>query len=230
MPTCEELVDKMLDMAKVTNQDYLIDLGSGDGRFVITAAKRGARALGIEYNPDLVALSKRSAAKQGVSDKARFIEADIFKSDFSQATVICLFLLDELNLRLRPKILALKPGTRIVTNTFTMGDWNPDQIENAENVQCEGFARSYLFIVPAKVEGTWRLGEGELTLSQSFQMFSGTLKTGTKETPVAGRLKGDLISFSAGDVKYTGRVDGKSMEGTVESGGTAARWSAARAR
>src|SRR6266702_3620430 len=126
VPTPQELVNKMLDLAKVTPQDYLIDLGSGDGRTVITAAKRGARALGVEFNPDMVELSKRNAAKAGVSDKASFVEADIFRSDLSPATVITLFLLPDPNIKLRPTILTLKPGTRVVSNTFRMGDWEPD--------------------------------------------------------------------------------------------------------
>ncbi|HET8563525.1 MAG TPA: class I SAM-dependent methyltransferase, partial [Candidatus Binatia bacterium] len=123
VPTPQELVEKMLDMGKVTPKDYVIDLGSGDGRTVISAAKRGARALGIEYNPEMVDLSKRNAAKEGISDKANFVKADLFESDFSQATVITMFLLPDINLKLRPKILDLKPGTRIVSNTFTMGEW-----------------------------------------------------------------------------------------------------------
>ncbi len=127
VPTPQALVDKMLDMAKVTPKDYVIDLGSGDGRTVITAAKAGSKALGIEYNPDMVELSKHNAAKEGVSDKASFVKADLFESDFSQAQVITMFLLSSINLKLRPKILDLKPGTRIVSNTFNMGDWKPDQ-------------------------------------------------------------------------------------------------------
>src|SRR5574341_258516 len=127
VPTPQAVVDKMLDMAKVTPQDVVIDLGSGDGRTVITAAKRGARALGIEYNPDMVELSRRNAAKEGVSDKASFIKADLFESDFSQAQVITMFLLSSINMKLRPKILDLKPGTRIVSNSFTMGDWTADE-------------------------------------------------------------------------------------------------------
>src|SRR5439155_5444587 len=127
VPTPQALVDKMLDMAKVTPNDYVIDLGSGDGRTVITAAKRGARAHGIEYNPDMVNLSERNAVAQGVSDRATFAKADIFESDFSQATVITMFLLPEINLKLRPKILKLRPGTRIVSNTFTMEEWMPDE-------------------------------------------------------------------------------------------------------
>src|SRR5213593_1271960 len=127
VPTPQPLVDKMLDLANVTPQDFLMDLGSGDGRTVITAAKRGATAHGIEFNPDMVELSKKNAAKEGVTDKATFVQADLFESDFSQATVITMFLLPEINLRLRPKILDLKPGTRIVSNTFTMDDWSPDE-------------------------------------------------------------------------------------------------------
>ena len=225
VPTCQELVDKMLDMAKVTAQDYVIDLGSGDGRTVITVAKRGARGLGIEYNPDMVELSKRNAAKEGVTDKAQFIEADLFKSDFSQASVITMFLLTEINVRLRPRILNLKPGTRIVSNTFTMGGWTADQNATVERNDCEYYT-ALLWIVPAKVEGTWKLPEGELTLKQSFQTFSGTLKSGANITPVNGKLSGDLINFSIGNANYTGRVSGSTMQGTAESGGSTTQWTA----
>ena len=127
VPTPQELVDTMLSIAKVTPADYLIDLGSGDGRTVISAAKRGARALGIEYNPDMVRLSRRNAEKEGVSGKAEFIEADLYEADLSKATVITMFLLPEINLKLRPRLLDLKPGTRIVSNTFTMGEWEADR-------------------------------------------------------------------------------------------------------
>ena len=226
VPTCQELVDKMLDMAKVTAQDYVIDLGSGDGRTVITVAKRGARGLGIEYNPDMVELSKRNAAKEGVTDKAQFIEADLFKSDFSQASVITMFLLTEINVRLRPRILNLKPGTRIVSNTFTMGGWTADQNATVEGKDCRDYYTALLWIVPAKVEGTWKLPEGELTLKQSFQTFSGTLKSGANITPVNGKLSGDLINFSIGNANYTGRVSGSTMQGTAESGGSTTKWTA----
>ena len=228
VPTCQALVDKMLDMAKVTPQDYVIDLGSGDGRTVITAAKRGARALGIEYNPDMVALSKRNAAKEGVTDKAQFIKADLFESDFSQATVITMFLLPDINLKLRPKILDLKPGTRVVSNTFTMGEWTADETVTVDRkTDCGIYYTALLWIVPAKVEGTWKLPQGELTLKQSFQMFSGTLKSGANTMPVTnGKLSGDLISFSVGNANYTGRVSGSTMQGTVESGGSTIKWTA----
>jgi len=222
VPTPQALVDKMLDMAKVTPKDYVIDLGSGDGRTVITAAKRGSKALGIEYNPDMVELSKRNAAKDGVSDKASFMKADLFESDFSQAQVITMFLLSSINIKLRPKILDLKPGTRIVSNTFDMGEWKPD--ETATLPGCNSWCTAHLWIVPAKTEGTWKLPQGELTIKQSFQMINGTLKSANATTPVNGKLNGDQISFSAGSASYTGRVNGNAMEGTV--GGN--KWSATR--
>ncbi len=222
VPTPQELVNKMLDLAKVTANDYVIDLGSGDGRTVITAAKRGARALGIEYNPDLVEISKRSAAKEGVSGKASFMKADIFESDFSQATVITMYLLPQLNVKLRPKILDLKPGTRIVSHAFTMEEWTADQTDSFEG------RTAYLWIVPAKVEGTWQLAQGELTLKQLFQTVAGTLKTGGNTLTVAnGRLSGNQISFSAGNAEYTGQVNGNTIQGTVK-GSSAGTWSATR--
>jgi len=227
VPTCQVLVDKMLDMAKVTPQDYLIDLGSGDGRLVITAAKRGARALGIEYNPDMVALSKRNAAKERVIDKAQFIKADIFESDFSQATVITMFLLPEINLKLRPQILNLKPGTRIVSNSFTMEEWAADETAIVEANDCGSYSTALLWIVPAKVEGIWKLPQGELTLKQTFQTFSGTLKSDAKTVPITnGKLNGDLISFSIGSTHYNGRVTGSTIQGTYRSGGKTVNWNA----
>ena len=194
VPTPQELVEKMLDMAKVTPKDYVIDLGSGDGRTVITAAKRGAKALGIEYNPDMVELSKRNAAKEGVSDKATFMKADLFEADLSQAQVITMFLLPDINLKLRPKLLNLKPGTRVVSNSFTMGEWQADETANVKN-GCASYCTAYLWIVPAKVDGAWQLSQGELTLKQTFQMVSGTLKTGNKVLPLNGKITGDQIRF-----------------------------------
>ena len=226
VPTPQALVDKMLDLAKVTPKDYVIDLGSGDGRTVITAAKRGSKAHGIEYNPDMVELSKRNAAKEGVSDKATFAKADLFESDFSQAQVITMFLLSSINMKLRPKILDLKPGTRIVSNTFDMGEWKPD--ETAKVSGCESWCTAHLWIVPAKVGGTWKLPQGELSLKQTFQMISGTLKNGNVITPISGKLNGDEISFTAGGAQYTGRVNGKTIEGNVK-GGSNGKWTATRA-
>ena len=214
VPTPQVVVDRMLDMAKVTAADYVIDLGSGDGRTVITAAKRGARALGIEYNPDMVALSKRNAEKEGVTSRARFEKADLFESDFSQATVITMFLLPEINLKLRPKILGLKPGTRIVSNTFTMGEWQPDQ--KAELSQKEGCRESWctalLWIVPAKVAGTHKLPQGEVTLKQDFQMLSGFLKAEGKNFALKGKVNGEEVTFTAGGREYRGRVNGSRLE------------------
>ena len=218
VPTPQSLVDKMLDMASVTAQDYVIDLGSGDGRTVITAAKRGARAHGIEYNPDMVALSQRNATSEGVSGKATFAKADIFESDFSQATVITMFLLPDINLRLRPKILDLKPGTRIVSNTFTMEEWKPDETAQV-TTDCVSWCTALFWIVPAKVEGTWRLPQGELTLVQKFQTLTGTLKNGTASAEITGAtLRGDKITFTAGGVQYSGTVNGNVMEGTTSAG------------
>ena len=223
VPTPQALVNKMLDMAKVTPNDFLMDLGSGDGRTVITAAKRGVRAMGIEYNPDMVELSKKNAAAAGVSDKATFVKADIFETDFSKATVITLFLLPDLNLRLRPKILEMAPGTRIVANSFRMEAWEPDQTETVSD-DCVSWCTALLWIVPAKVEGTWHLAQGDLTLSQQFQMLSGTL--GSKPISDA-RMRGDQITFTADGAEYTGQVKGTSMQGTVK-GGSGGSWSATK--
>jgi SAM-dependent methyltransferase len=229
VPTPQALVDSMLDAAKVTANDYVIDLGSGDGRTVITAAKRGAKALGIEYNPDMVELSKRNAAKEGIGEKAAFMQADLFQSDFSQATVITMFLLPDINLRLRPKILDLKPGTRIVSNTFDMGDWTPDQTVQAGG-DCGTYCRALLWIVPAKVEGTWQSPQGELALEQKYQMISGTLKTANASAPIAnGKLNGDQIAFNVGETSYAGRVSGDAIEGTATTGGKETPWKATRA-
>jgi hypothetical protein len=215
VPTPDALVTRMLDMAGTTARDYVIDLGSGDGRTVIAAARRGARALGIEYNPNMVELSTRNAAKAGVSDKATFVKADLFESDFSKATVITMFLLPSINMQLRPKLLDLKPGTRIVSNTFTMEDWEPDETSTINDGCTGSWCTALFWIVPAKVEGTWRLPQGDLTLKQDFQKVSGTLGT----TPVTGRLRGDEITLEAGQVRYAGRVNGNTIQGTVTGGG-----------
>lgn len=230
VPTPQALVDKMLDMAKVTPKDYVVDLGSGDGRTVITAAQRGARALGIEYNPDMVALSKRNAAKAGVGERAQFRKADLFKTDFSDATVITMFLLPDINIKLRPKILDMKPGTRVVSNSFTMEDWQADQTAQVPKEQgCESYCVAYLWIVPAKVDGIWRIGDAELALTQKFQMVYGALKNGTKSMPVSGgRLNGDEIRFNLGNAVYTGRVNGDTISGTISRGGRTEKWEARR--
>jgi len=228
VPTAQTLVNKMLDMAKLTPKDIHYDLGSGDGRTVITAAKRGARAYGIEYNPDMVELSKRNAAKEGVSERATFEKADIFQTDFSKATVITLFLLPELNVRLRPTILNMKPGTRVAANSFDMGDWKPDQTARVEG-DCQSWCTAYLWIVPAKVDGNWKLGNGELTLKQQYQTLSGTLLVGDRSMAISdGKMDGERISFSAGNTRYSGRVNGDVMDGTV--GAAKSPWNATRGK
>jgi SAM-dependent methyltransferase len=233
VPTSQEVVNKMLDIAKVSADDYVIDLGSGDGRTVIAAAKRGARALGIEYNPDMVELSKDNAAKEGVSARASFVKADIFESDFSEATVITMFLLPELNLKLRPKILNLKPGTRIVSNTFTMGEWTCDEStsgagdSSVEDESYGSYNTALLWIVPAKVAGTWRMGQDELLITQSFQVIEGSLKSGNHNIAISnGKLRGDQIRFNAGDSEYSGLVRGNRIQGSVKSGSNSAPWTA----
>jgi len=223
VPTPQTLVDKMLDMAKVTPQDIVMDLGSGDGRTVITAAKRGARAFGIEYNPDMVELSQRNAAAAGVSARATFEKADLFETDLSKANVITLFLLPSINLKLRPKILDLKPGTRIVSNTFTMDDWQEDE-KATVSTDCTSWCTALLWIVPAKVEGTWRLPQGDLTLKQTFQMVTGTLGS----TAATGKLRGDEITFTAGGAQYTGRVSGNTITGTSTQSGKSAPFTATK--
>ena len=214
VPTPQVLVDKMLDMAKVTPKDFLMDLGSGDGRTVITAAKRGVRAMGIEYNPDMVELSTRNARKEGVSDRATFMKADLFETDLSKATVITMFLLPEINLKLRPKILALKPGTRVVSNTFTMGEWEADETANLDSQEgCNAsWCTALLWIVPARVAGTHQIPQGELELKQSFQKLTGTLRGEGRTVPVEGRVRGEEVTFSAGGRDYRGRMRGKKLE------------------
>jgi SAM-dependent methyltransferase len=228
VPTAQGLVEAMLDMAKAGPGDYVIDLGSGDGRTVITAAKRGIKAHGIEYNPDLVTLARRKAEQEGVADRATFAHGDIFESGFSQATVLTLFLLTNLNIKLRPIILTMKPGTRVVSNTFGMGEWDPDEVVQAPP-GCSAFCKASLWIVPAKVEGTWQMGESELVLSQKFQMISGRVASGNVLAPVTkGRMTGDRIAFEAGGAQYDGRVSGDVMEGTSKTAGGEARWRATR--
>jgi SAM-dependent methyltransferase len=228
VPNPTVMVERLLDMAKVTPKDYVVDLGSGDGRNVIAAAKRGARAHGIEYNPDLVELSKREAKKEGVSGRVSFEIADLFKSDFSKATVVILFLLPEMNVKLRPKLLDLKPGTRIVANTFALGDWNADETSIVAD-GCEHWCTGRMWIVPAKVAGTWKLAQGELTLKQTYQTFSGTLKSTNGAMPVNGRLSGDRIVFSDGRTQYTGTVAGNVMEGFVRTSGVDNKFRATQA-
>ena len=219
VPTPQALVDKMLDMAKVTKSDVVYDLGSGDGRTVITAAKRGATAMGIEYNPDMVELSKKNAEAAGVTGRATFVRADLFETDLSKANVITMFLLPSINMKLRPKILDLKPGTRIVANTFTMEDWQADETFTVTDGCTSSWCTALLWIVPAKVDGTWNTPSGALTLTQNFQMLSGTLGS----QAVQGRLRGNEISLTAGAQKWTGMVDGNTIKFSAPSAMTATK-------
>jgi len=227
VPTPPVLVEKMLDMARVTPRDYVMDLGSGDGRNVIAAAKRGAHALGVEYNPDMVELSRRIAAKEAVADKAMFVQGDMFEADISQATVLALFLLTENLNRLVPKFLDLSPGSRIVVNGFEIDDWKADEIGRADG-ECESWCTAYLYIVPARVAGTWRLPNGHLALEQKFQELTGTLSSGGTRAPILnGRLHGNLISFTVGGADYVGRVNGDTMSGDLKGSATG-DWRAVR--
>jgi len=221
VPTPPVLVEKMLDLAGLTPKDRLVDLGSGDGVLVIAAARRGARARGIEYDRGLVEFSKRKAAEAGVSQLTRFVRADIFKSDFSDATVVTTFLLPSMNLRLRPTFLAMKPGTRIVANTFAIADWQPDESVAIE--PCERWCTALMWVVPAHVGGTWRTPRGDLTLVQKFQMVSGTLG---KEPIENGRLRGEEISFTVNHATYRGRVDGSRMRVGATVDGQVTEWTA----
>ena len=223
VPTPPELVEKMLDMARVTPQDVVIDLGSGDGRNVISAAKRGARAIGVEYNPDMVALSRQKAQEAGVADRATFIEGDMYEADISKATVLALFLLTSNLDKLAPKFLALKPGTRIVNNTFHVTNWEADASETIEGT-CGSWCTALLNIVPARVAGTWRSGSEDLVLTQEFQMVSGML--GARS--ITGRLNGEQITLKAGDSEYQGKVTGDRIEGTATVEGKTQSWTATR--
>ena len=234
VPTPEALVERMLTMAQVTAQDSVIDLGSGDGRTVIAAAKRGASALGIEYNPDMVTLSQRAAQREGVSERAKFAKADIFESDFSKATVITMYLLPGLNMKLRPKLLDMKPGTRLVSHQFTMEDWQPDETSYLD------FRPAYLWIVPAKAGGNWLITlpgsstPSTLSLEQTFQKLKGTVDMSPVRIGLRDpKLWGDQIWFTLVDQKgvvhdFAGRIAGDAMQGSVRSGAATGEWKATR--
>jgi SAM-dependent methyltransferase len=233
VPTSEALLEKMLDMAKVTPDDYVVDLGSGDGRNVIAAARRGARARGFEYNADMVALSNRRAQEAGVADKATFVQGDMYEAQFSEANVLALFLLPINFDRLRDKFLDLKPGSRIVVNTFGVGgSWVPVETERLE-AECSSWCVAMLYIVPAKVAGTWRSEYGDLSLTQDVQTVKGSLKVtrDNEDVPIDGpRLRGDQISFRVGTTEYTGRVNGDRIDGTSITAGDSRPWVATRVR
>jgi SAM-dependent methyltransferase len=227
VPTPEDQAEVMLDLAEVTAADYVIDLGSGDGRIVIAAAKRGARALGIEFNPDMVKLSEKNAEKAGVSDRASFIQADIFESDFSKASVITMYLLPDLNLKLRPKILDMEPGTRVVSHAFNMGDWEADKSVTS------GGRYLYLWTVPARVDGDWTWMENNnpaaLHLDQKFQFIEGTIATKKNACTIQdAKLRGDQIAFTCGKQYYSGQITLDQIRGIVQYQTTESEWIATR--
>ncbi len=227
VPTPDDLVNRMLKMAHTTPQDYVIDLGAGDGKIAIAAAKQfGARSLGIEYNPDMVKLANCMVQVEGVAGKTKIIQGDVFKEDFSKATVVTMYLLPELNLRLRPIILNMKPGTRVVSHQFTMGDWEPDETAEIE------YRSAYLWIVPAKVEGTWNFraqngAQFSVALNQKYQKLTGEAAMGANRNPIVGAtLHGDEIKFAFNDDKgvtrtLTGKVQGNEITGTLKAAGGA---------
>ena len=237
VPTPDEVVERMLAMAQTRPEDYVVDLGAGDGKIAIAAAKKfGAKALGVEYNPEMARYAQRNALEAGVAGRAQIVQGDIFATDFSQATVVTMYLLPSLNMKLRPQILALRPGTRVVAHAFAMEDWEPDEISSIDG------RHTYLWIVPAAVAGRWAVeavseGSSEkisLNLEQHFQKIEGyallgdRLQAGLRDP----RLSGFVISFAVvdrGGVRrdFTGRISGGRMEGSFRTdGGREGRWRA----
>jgi precorrin-6B methylase 2 len=230
VPTSEALVEKMLDLAQVTAEDVVMDLGSGDGRTVVAAARRGARAIGVEFNPDLVELSRRRARAAGVDRLATFVEGDMFQADISKATVLALFLLPSNLEQLKDKFLALPPGTRIVLNTLAIEGWEADVTESIEG-DCVSWCTALLHIVPAQVGGAWRFEGGEMAVAQDFQKLQVTLTAGGQvHPPATGRMNGRVMQFSAAGRTYSGEVDGGRITGTATpaAGGPSRPWQATR--
>ena len=234
VPTPDEVVDRMLRMAQVTANDYVVDLGAGDGKIAIAAARKfGARALGIEYNPDMAKHAQRNIERAGVAGKAKVVQGDIFASDFTQATVVTMYLLPGLNMKLRPQILSMRAGTRVVSHSFNMEDWDADEISSLDG------RRAYLWIVPANVMGNWTLEAGgertEIALEQRFQKVDGTVALGPVQAGLReARLRGFHIAFAYVDNNgvrrdFSGRVSGNRMEGSFRAeSGAEGRWSATR--
>jgi hypothetical protein len=224
VPTPDELVQRMLAMAKVTPKDIVYDLGAGDGKIAIAAGKLGATAVGIEYNPDMVKLAQCYVEAEGVAGKVKIIHGDIFKEDFSRATVVTMYLLPELNLKLRPTILNMRPGTRVTSHQFTMGDWEADETAEID------YRTAYLWIVPAKVEGQWNFRDATgqqftVALTQKYQKISGDVTVGGRKQPLVGAtLRGDEIRFAFNDDKgvtrtLTGTVRGNEINGALRAAG-----------
>ena len=225
VPTPDEIVQRMLRMARVTPQDTVYDLGAGDGKIAIAAGKLGATAVGIEYNPDMAKLAQCYVQAENLTGKTRIIQGDVFKEDFSKASVVTMYLLPELNLRLRPTILNMKPGTRVTSHQFTMGDWEPDETAEVD------YRTAYLWIVPAKVEGAWTLreqGPGNaqyaVNLSQKYQKITGDVGDSAKQPLVGATVRGEEIRFAFNDDKgvtrtLTGTVRGNELTGTLKGAG-----------
>ena len=234
VPTPDEVVERMLRMAQVTPNDYVVDLGAGDGKIAIAAAKKfGARALGIEYNPEMAKHAQGNVEKAGVAGRARIVQGDIFVSDFSQATVITMYLLPALNLKLRPQILSMRPGTRVTSHSFTMEDWEPDETSSMDG------RRAYFWVVPANVNGNWTLETGaerhELNFEQKFQKIDGSIAFGAMQAGLRdARLRGFAISFAYVDNNgvrrdFSGRITSGRMEGSFRAdNGSEGRWTAAK--
>jgi hypothetical protein len=234
VPSPDDVVERMLAMAQVTPNDFVIDLGSGDGKIAIAAARKfGARSLGIEYNPDMVKLSQDNARAAGVAEKASFRRADIFATDFTQATVVTMYLLPNLNMKLRPQLLQMRPGTRVASHSFSMEDWEADEISTLDG------RRAYFWVVPAQVMGGWSLDAGgqkaDINLEQTFQKIHGTVQLGQIHAGLRdARLRGAGIGFSYVDAAgvrrdFTGTVNGKTMEGSFrDQKGAEGRWSATK--
>ena len=224
MPTPDEVVTEMLEIVQVTSVDLVYDLGAGDGKIAIEAARRfGSRAVGIEYNPDMAALARRNAQQAGVSDRVTIVTGDIFKEDFSNATVVTLYLLTDLNIKLKPTLLKMKPGTRIVSHTFAMGSWTPDAV-----VMAGGEPSGYFWIVPARIEGRWMLAglpnleNTQLNIVQKSQKFDGHLVLNAKSPQrIEGGLRGSHVSFDFQDAEgktlsFVGEAGANKIHGTIK--------------
>lgn len=229
VPTPPDLLNLMMDLAQVTKDDFVMDLGSGDGRNVIAAAKRGARALGVEYNPDMVALSTRLAQEAGVADRASFVQGDMYEADISKATVMAVFLLPANMEKLLPSFKTLAPGSRIVSNTFGFEEWDPDARATVKDGACSDWCEALLWIVPAQAAGTWAMDGATLKLTQLHQVLYGTLSGIDGDWPIAkARLRGHDVTFTIDGRVYSGRMTGDVMEGTVTGPAGSRPWKASR--
>ena len=230
VPSPPAMVSKMLEMAQVTPKDFVMDLGSGDGRNIIAAAKLGARALGVEFNPAMVALSRKLAAEAGVADQAQFVEGDMYAADISKATVLALFLLPVNLNKLAPKFLDMQPGSRIAGNTFGIDGWEPDdRFTLDQSSDCSSWCEALLWIVPAKAAGTWQMANGTMTLTQEYQVITGTVTMdGATYTIPRSALHGVDISFVAGGLNFIGRVNGNQIDGTITTPAGQLPWRASK--